>query len=183
MTPPKISLVAASAMALLSFLGISALPEEKAVAEEKALPADLGELAWLAGCWCGGSEGGEEEECWMSPRGTVMPGLHRDVAASGRTFFEYLRIAATEEGVVFYASPGGRTSTAFPLVHLGVEEVVFENPGHDWPQRLTYRRLPEGSLAVRAEGAGGSQPREWSWRPCGGDLAGPAPAKTTPPKP
>lgn len=43
--------------------------------------------------------------------------------------------------------------------------VLFENPKHDWPQRILYWREGEDTLAARAEGDqnGTSRAAEWRW--------------------
>ena len=95
-----------------------------------------------------------------------MVGVHRDVSSSGRVLFEYLRIEATEEGLIYYASPRGRApATPFRLRELEDERVIFTNPDHDFPQLIEYWR--EGStLHARIEGPsteGDSQSMEWAW--------------------
>jgi len=125
----------------------------------------LDELAWLAGHWVGSSEATVTEELWLAPAGGLMLGLHRDVAPGRPAVFEYLRIEEREHGPVYVASPHGGAATEFPLVAAGLEEVVFENPGHDFPQRIIYRR--EGNaLIARIEGELEGHPRsaQWEWR-------------------
>ncbi len=129
----------------------------------------LHQLAWLAGHWASsGERGGWSEEIWLAPQSTLMPGLNREVRESGRTSFEYLRIEQRDDGrIVYVASPGGRTPTEFALVHLESMRVVFENPAHDFPRRLTYWRAGN-LLHARAEGIERGRPaaleRRWTLR-------------------
>lgn len=110
----------------------------------KRLPAEaifnpLADLAWLAGRWTGEEDGVKMEEYWTEPGGTVMVGLHRDVFPDGKVFFEFLIIEARENGMVYLAQPMGRPPTEFRLLEKGPAQAVFENPSHDFPQRITYR--------------------------------------------
>ncbi len=125
----------------------------------------LEDLLWLAGSWVGSAGGTTMEEVWTEPAGGVMLGLHRDVTAGRPVFFEYLRIEQRESSVVYIASPRGTGATEFTLVSTGAAEVVFENPEHDYPQRIIYRREGE-LLIVRIEGevSGETQGQEWQWR-------------------
>lgn len=41
--------------------------------------------------------------------------------------------------------------TAFRLIKFSASEVVFENPTHDFPQRIIYR-LDKANLFARIEG-------------------------------
>ncbi len=52
-------------------------------------------------------------------------------------------------------------------------KVVFENPEHDFPQRIIYERGDEGSLGARIEGIqnGKASSSKWTWQriPCGSE--------------
>ena len=58
---------------------------------------------------------------------------------------------------------------AFRMVRLTEGEVVFENPAHDFPQRILYRQVA-GGLAARIEGRenGKDRAEEFPYRrvPC-----------------
>ena len=93
-----------------------------------------------------------------------MIGFHVDALDGGRVFYEYLRIVADNEVVTYFASPMGGDSTPFVFVHSEEERAVFENPAHDWPQRLTYWREAD-RLHARAEGLDSTSRRaEWVWQ-------------------
>ena len=133
-------------------------------AQDSAEP-QLAELAWLGGHWSSEVDGQYVEEHWLAPRGGSMLGLHRDVDVAGdRTIgFEFLRIVQGQRGIRFLASPNGRPPTPFDLEDIAEGRVVFANPQHDFPQRLTYELEQDGKvLHVRAEGEGGKQ-LEWRW--------------------
>ena len=123
----------------------------------------LEELAWMAGCWGSGDDEGSADECWLEPRGNTMIGFHLDVGSGGREFYEYLRIVAGEDGIAYMASPLGREPTPFKLISIDGERAVFENPDHDWPQRLTYWREGD-ALHAQAEGLSTeSRKAQWVW--------------------
>ena len=126
---------------------------------------------WLAGYWSGRNGGTTMEEYWMPPSGGVMLGLHRDVFSNGRSFFEYLRIEQGPDGLVYKASPAGRAAVSFPMIALEERRVVFENPDHDFPQRIIYEIDDGGALHARIEGVqnGKEAATEWTWHlvPCG----------------
>lgn len=67
--------------------------------------------------------------------------------------YEFLRIRETEAGGIEYiAKPSGQSEASFLLVRLSDREVVFENPAHDFPQRIIYRLEAGGELVARIEG-------------------------------
>jgi hypothetical protein len=127
------------------------------------------QLLWMAGSWAGEDEGVQMEEFWTAPRGGLLLGVHRDVPRSGEAFFEYLRIEDTPEGIFYVAGPGGGTETRFILTAMGKMCVVFENPKHDFPQRITYWIDSGGDLHARVESIDSKDipPQEWEWHPEG----------------
>jgi hypothetical protein len=63
-----------------------------------------------------------------------------------------MQIRETESGEIeFISNPSGQSEAAFSLVGLSESEVVFENPDHDFPQRIIYR-LKGDNLEGRIEG-------------------------------
>ncbi|MBI4468101.1 MAG: hypothetical protein HY650_02135 [Acidobacteria bacterium] len=127
---------------------------------------DLSALEWMTGTWTGTQNGVEMEELWMPAKGNTMLALHRDVAGGRTVSFEFLRIEASKGEIVYWASPMGRPATPFKLVEVAGQRAVFENPNHDFPQRIIYWIGREGSLHARIEGprAGKTASMEWAWR-------------------
>jgi hypothetical protein len=131
-----------------------------------AANSQLSQLVWMTGLWGGEVEGVWQEEYWLAPRGGMMVGVHRDVSSSGGVLFEYIRIEATADGLIYYASPRGRApATPFRLREIGDRRVVFANPEHDFPQVIEYWREAT-TLRARISGTssgGERQAMEWSW--------------------
>ena len=100
-----------------------------------------------------------------------MLGLHRDLFPSGKSFFEFMRIVENAEGVSFLASPAGQPATKFAMVECSDKRVVFENPDHDYPQKIGYWLDLQGYLHARIAGwdDGQAKKAEWVWAPS--DLA------------
>ncbi|MFN2387862.1 MAG: DUF6265 family protein [Thermoanaerobaculia bacterium] len=125
----------------------------------------LAGLAWMEGTWTGEDAGTVSEETWTSPRGGMMLGVHRDVAGGKTVSYEFLRIQATPDSIVYFASPKGAPPTPFRLVEKGPARAVFENRKHDFPVRILYWLDAGGALHARIEGPG-EKPKafEWVWR-------------------
>ena len=95
-----------------------------------------------------------------------MIGIHRDVAKGRTVSFELLRIESQKDQIVYLSMPNGRSpATPFPLKEASGTRVVFENPTHDFPQRIIYWRDGE-VLHARTEGLvrGALESEEWQWR-------------------
>ena len=98
------------------------------------------------------TEKSRTEEHWTRVAGGSLLGMSRTVAGGKTVFFEYLRVEARPDGIYYVAHPKARPGTDFKLVRCEGEEAVFENPKHDFPQRIIYRKKPDGLLHARIEG-------------------------------
>ena len=115
-------------------------------------------------------DGPHTVEHWLVPEGGTMLGVNR-TAHDGRTvMFEYLRIEAQAQGIAYLASPRGEhPPTRFAAADSGPSFIAFENPEHDFPQRIEYRRDGD-RLEMRISGTveGAARAHTWSMRRAGG---------------
>jgi hypothetical protein len=112
----------------------------------------LNNFAGLAGCWERSDRGSLISEMWMKPAGTSMMGSGRTVKNGKTTDFEFLRIEQRDDAIYYVAKPRANTQdTAFKLTTWSANEFVFENPQHDFPQRIIYK-INGASLSARIEG-------------------------------
>lgn len=131
--------------------------------EPKASPVPEGAtgiaaLAWMAGDWQTAPGGRQVDEHWTAPAGGSMLGMSRTVADGTTKEFEYLRIVERADGVFYVAHPGARSpGTEFKLTRSSDGEAVFENPQHDFPKRITYKRSSEGTLLAIVDGGEGTK--------------------------
>ena len=133
---------------LKSLLALGVISSITASAAEAPRPVLL---PWLSGHWCSQVDDEVIEEYWMPPAGDRAIGVSRTVKAGKTTAFEFLRIEADAGTAVYVAQPQGRPPTAFRLTAVGMDWVRFENPQHDFPRRVEYRRTDSG---LHAEIAG-----------------------------
>lgn len=120
---------------------------------------------WLAGSWATSEDGGRwTEEYWTPPRGGIMIGAGISGRGDRAISFEHMRIMAGADGrLAFFGMPGGAPAVAFPLVRSGPDEMVFENAGHDFPQRIRYRREGDAVIATVSL-IDGSRAQNWRYR-------------------
>ncbi len=138
-----------------------------AVLSFTTLPAtaqELVDIAWLAGSWVERKDGTVTEETWLPPGGGMMIAVNRTVAPGKRTTFELLRIESRDGRPVYVASPGGQSPTEFKSIEATATRVVFENPAHDFPQRILYWREDSDILFARIEGKIQGKERARQWR-------------------
>ena len=115
--------------------------------------ADIDQLAFMAGCWQGPFGDQVNQEMWMRPVAGTMLGTARNVKGIQTTFTEFAMIHVNN-GKLAITVQSGLTSdkTTFPMVTLKSGEVVFENPQHDFPQRILYRSTGKNGLFAKIDG-------------------------------
>jgi hypothetical protein len=121
-------------------------------ASVRAQTPSLDDLAWMTGSWETQLGRARIEEHWLAPAGKSMFGISRTVAGDRTVSFEFLRIETRPDGIYYVAQPNGRPGTDFKLTSLTGGLAVFENPAHDHPKIIRYRRNADGSLLASIEG-------------------------------
>lgn len=118
-----------------------------------------GSLSWLAGCWATpGAEPGSGE-MWTSPAGGTLLGVSRTVRGGQTVAWEFMVIRDEADGTYFVAKPSGQPEARFRAVSLSATKAVFENPAHDFPQRVIYERRTPTAVTGRIEGTTGGRAR------------------------
>jgi hypothetical protein len=133
---------------MIFLLKASLLMASTAAVLAAADAADVSKLAWMTGCHVLETPRVKIEEQWMKPEGGLMMGINRTVRRGKAVAHEYLKIDVNKEGAVVYtALIGTKNETPFKMTSQGDTEIVFENPDHDFPKRISYKKTPDGFLA------------------------------------
>ena len=133
----------------LLFLGATAV----ACSVTSASATTIDELSWLKGCWQTSGEARQTTEHWLKPAGRMMLGVSRTIADGRTVQFEFMRIQQEEGGAIYLmATPSGQREARFKMTKVSAREVVFENPTHDYPQRISYKLEGKDSLVARISG-------------------------------
>jgi hypothetical protein len=109
-------------------------------------------LRWMSGCWELRAGSRVTHEQWMTPLASQMMGMSRTVSRDTVREFEILRIELRNGVPTYVAMPGGQKETLFAATTVSDTAVVFDNPAHDFPQRIRYRRVGADSIIARIEG-------------------------------
>lgn len=115
----------------------------------------LARFAWLAGCWEGKNGSALSREHWMREGGGMMMAMARTVRDGRVLSHEAILLELDADGVtpVYVPKPSNQKEARFKLVSALDGRFVFENPEHDFPQRIIYHRQPDGALLARIEGS------------------------------
>jgi hypothetical protein len=132
-----------------------------------ATPIDtttLAALAWLDGCWRGAVNQREFREHWMPLRGAMMLGMGQTVMQDKTQDFDYLRLEPRADGIHYLILPSGKQELDFRLTAAIADEAgsefTFANRVDEFPQRIVYRRMPDGWLYASIEGKQNDEDRK-----------------------
>lgn len=125
---------------LLAMLLVGAVPGDLQAADA---PAQLQKMAWLAGTWqrVDLPEGQSGYERWTYDGAQGFAGVGVTERDGKTTFEEKLRIVP-KDGVVYYVAdvPENAQPVYFKLTELSTSGFSFENPAHDFPQKIEYKK-------------------------------------------
>ena len=103
-------------------------------------------VGWLQGCWQMTAGDRVVEEQWMGPRAGVMLNMGRTARGERLVEYEWVVLREHDGALEYEAHPSGQAPAVFTARTATANEVVFENPAHDFPQRVGYKR--DGDLLL-----------------------------------
>jgi hypothetical protein len=109
---------------------------------------------FLRGTWV--TEDKEIYEHWDKLNDHCMKGFSYRISNGKMTVNEYLDITRTENGIIYTAyvlKQNQGEGIKFNLTQ-GDSVFVFENPDHDFPKQIVYRKLSDSEIMVRVSDGG-----------------------------
>jgi len=119
--------------------------------------------AWLAGCWALQQGDRLVEEWWMPERGGTMLGMSRASVGGQVREHEFVILAAAGSALEYRVVAGAQPEVVFRAASPSAAEVVFENPAHDFPKRIGYRRVSPDSVEAWVDGGAGGKGKKISY--------------------
>lgn len=142
----------ALALSLLVVLGAS---------RAQAQSSRLDSVFWLVGCWelLTPDKNQIVQESWGAPLSGSMLGMSRTVRDGKLIEFESIILRVEKGKLVYEAHPSGQPTATFMSTSISDKSVIFENPKHDFPQKIGYQRDGDSSLLAWIEGPVDGKPR------------------------
>lgn len=152
------------ATSLLTACGSNETEDKTETEATPAVENKLEKLNWVLGTWEMATPEGTFTEHWVKDNDSSYTGHGMMVSPKGDTLFsEHIKLEQSGTTVYYKPVVSGQNNgqeTVFTEKSLSADEVVFENPTHDFPQRIIYKKPSDSTLYARIEGTSNGQERQ-----------------------
>lgn len=106
---------------------------------------------WLAGVWKINTGNGFIVEQWKVVNDSTLQGKSMFVKAAGDSALQETLVLSYRKGEWNYTSSvvgqNNNLPVSFKIIFIGRTEFISENKAHDFPQRISYRRIKNNIYA------------------------------------
>jgi hypothetical protein len=117
---------------------------------------ELQKASWLVGEWEKTDSLGTLKEIWQASNDSTYNGQSYYIQNEKDTLHkEQIELVQDQEHLIYSATIQGEnndTSVPFQMMKDEDSVLVFENPKHDYPQKITYRLMKNKELSVTISG-------------------------------
>jgi hypothetical protein len=120
-----------------------------------AMPQEANGVKALQGTWGMITSKGFLYEEWAPSPTVILAGKSYRLNGQDSVILESLQIARRADGIYYESLVTGQNqgrTVGFKLVLSEAGQFQFENPQHDYPQRIIYRFVSADSVVARIEG-------------------------------
>lgn len=110
---------------------------------------------WLIGNWENKSPEGVLTENWIKLNDSTFSAASYFIKEKDTIHFESIVLAQKGETLTYLATVKGQNDdkpVAFPSTAESDKQLVFENPKHDYPQKITYTKGANNTLTAEITG-------------------------------
>jgi len=128
---------------------------------------ELQKAKWLIGEWEKKDSLGDLKEIWASQDDSTFTGQSYYIQNEKDTLhFEQIELKQDGEHLIYTATVRGENNDSPIPFQMTKDEdslLVFENPKHDYPQKIQYQLLKNGSLVATVSGKQNKKPSAESY--------------------
>ncbi|MCF2504639.1 DUF6265 family protein [Dyadobacter sp. CY107] len=129
--------------------------------------SDFEKLNAIVGSWKMQRTGGDMYETWHRVSPSEFSGVSYKLENGDTVKLETVRLYLSNRRVIYAPVTFGQNDekeVLFDLKSIQGKKFIFENPKHDFPQRIGYAFLPADSLHAYIEGTIDSKPRHIDYK-------------------
>ncbi len=121
----------------------------------------LEKAKWFLGDWENKVNDARFTEIWKQRNDSTLAGESFVIENKDTLFYEQVDLVQRNDSLFYVVSvkdQNGEKPVSFHLTQSGKNEVVFENPKHDFPTKITYVRITEDRLIATISGTKDGKP-------------------------
>ncbi len=110
---------------------------------------------WILGNWENKSPDGNLTENWEKANDSTFQATSYFIKEKDTIHFETITLQQKGEQLTYSAIVKGQNDdkpVAFKLTTATEKQLVFENPKHDYPQKISYTQITQDSLVAKISG-------------------------------
>lgn len=115
----------------------------------------LDSIPWLSGVWENKDSLFITTETWERTNDTAFTGKSVTVAGNDTVFSESIRLIQMANTLFYLPTVKDQNQgkeVSFTLTSFSPDVLIFENPTHDFPQKISYRKINDDSLVAEISG-------------------------------
>jgi len=132
---------------------------QKIDAQEKY--TKLEKANWFLGTWKNTSAEMDLTESWQKETDSSYRAQSFIIVSKDTVFFEHVLLQETNDSLfykVYNRNEKLSDAVSFYATILKDNQIVFENPNHDYPSKITYKKLNNDSIVAIIEGIKNGKP-------------------------
>lgn len=136
----------------LAFMAVLAFACKK---EEEKKPRPIDHAQWLIGTWGTSTSEGDLSETWIKENDSVFSGTAYFIKDEDTLHSETIALNQTGDNLVYTPIVKGQNEdrpVSFRLTSATANQLVFENPSHDYPQKIVYNKITKDSMVAEISG-------------------------------
>ena len=141
------------AIALICML--TACSQKPTIENESVKPKKIAQANWLVGTWFSKSGERSSYERWNKSNDSTYVGRSYTIQHGDTVSAESIKLVQRGGQINYVPTVQGQNNDMpimFKLVSSDSNKLTFENPAHDFPQIITYWRVPPDSLIAEISG-------------------------------
>ena len=116
---------------------------------------NLNKAAWLIGNWGDTSDKGVLTESWIKTNDSVYHGESYFVVKNDTVFSENIELEEANGKLAYIVTVPGQNEekpVRFEMTLINDTGIIFENPQHDFPNKITYNKITNDSIVAQISG-------------------------------
>ncbi|HYI77263.1 MAG TPA: DUF6265 family protein [Chryseolinea sp.] len=113
------------------------------------------QASWLIGKWSNTGKQRHDYETWKKYNDSTYLGKSYSIENGDTVSSESIKLVEDSEGIYYIPVVQGQNNNlpvSFKLIVVDANKLVFENPAHEFPQRISYQLVSVDSLVAEISG-------------------------------